>query len=39
MLINGYSGKEGLMEAAEYATELLQKYAMAKNMQVKLVSG
>ncbi|MGI6572148.1 MAG: B3/4 domain-containing protein [Fermentimonas sp.] len=38
MLINGYSGKEGLMEAAEYATELLQKYAKAKNVQIKLVN-
>jgi DNA/RNA-binding domain of Phe-tRNA-synthetase-like protein len=39
MLINGYSGRDGLMEAAEYATGLLQKYARAKNVQVKLVSG
>ncbi len=39
MLINGYSGKEGLMVAAEYATELLQKYAKAKKVQVRLVSG
>lgn len=38
MLINGYSGKEGLIEAVDDATGLLQKYAWAKDVQVKLVS-
>lgn len=33
MLINGYSGKEGLQEAADYAVELLEKYAEAKNVE------
>ncbi len=39
MLINGYSGKEGLIEATDYATALLKRYARAKNVQVKLVNG
>jgi DNA/RNA-binding domain of Phe-tRNA-synthetase-like protein len=38
MLINGYSGREGLIEAVDDATRLLQKYAWAKDVQVKLVS-
>ena len=29
MLINGYSGKEGLNEAVEYSTDLLKNYAEA----------
>ncbi|MFA5650398.1 MAG: phenylalanine--tRNA ligase beta subunit-related protein [Proteiniphilum sp.] len=39
MLVNGYSGKEGLEEAADYATRLLQKYANAKNTQVRIMDG
>ena len=39
MLINGYSGKEGLQEAADNATQLLQKYAKAKNIEVRTIDG
>lgn len=33
MLINGYSGKEGLQEAVDYSVELLKKYAEARNIE------
>ena len=33
-IINGYSGKEGLQEAAEYMVELLKKFASAENVQL-----
>ena len=36
MLINGYSGKEGLQEAADLSTELLRQYAEAKNIEIEL---
>lgn len=35
MLINGYSGKEGLQEAADYSVELLKKYVEARNIESK----
>lgn len=38
MLINGYSGKEELQEATDYAVELLQKYAKAKNIDIGLLN-
>lgn len=34
MLINGFGGKEGLAEAADFAVDLLQKYAFAENIQL-----
>ena len=34
MLINGFSGKEGLNEAAGFAVDLLQKYAFAEYIQL-----
>ena len=32
MIINGYSGKEGLEEAASFSVELLKKYAGAEEI-------
>lgn len=34
MLINGFGGKKGLTEAADFAVDLLQKYAFAENIQL-----
>lgn len=34
MLINGYSGEEGLKDAVDYSISLLKKYASAKNIEV-----
>ena len=34
MIINGYSGSEGLSEAGEYAIDLLRRYASAENVRV-----
>lgn len=33
-IINGYSGRDGLQEAADYMVELLKKYASAENVQL-----
>lgn len=38
MIINGYSGEERLMEAVAYATDLLEKYATARNIQIETIS-
>lgn len=35
IIINGYSGKEGLQETARFTVELLQKYADAKNIVIQ----
>ena len=35
MLLNAYSGNEGLEESIEYATYVLEKYLGAKNMEVR----
>lgn len=35
ILINGYSGEEGLAEAVEYTINLLEKHAEAKDIQFK----
>lgn len=35
MLLNAYSGNEGLEESVEYATYVLEKYVGAKNMEVR----
>lgn len=37
MIINGYSGEEGLMEAVVYAKDLLEKYATARNIQIETI--
>lgn len=37
MLLNAYSGNEGLDEAIEYSKNILQKYAMAKNMMIRKI--
>ena len=37
MIINGYSGKDGLLEAAQYSIELLEKYVSAKDIEVELI--
>lgn len=34
MLINGFSGRDGLQEAADFAIGLLQRYALAENIQL-----
>lgn len=34
-IINGYSGMDGLEEAAEYMKELLSRYAKAKSIEIK----
>ena len=38
MIINGYSGKEGLLEAGEYAVNLLNKYNEAKDTEAFLIT-
>ena len=38
MIIIGYSGEEGLMEAVAYATDLLEKYTTARNIQIETIS-
>ena len=37
MIINGYSGSEGLQEAVEYAMDLLSRYASAENVEVRVI--
>ena len=37
MIINGYSGSEGLKEAGEYAMDLLSRYASAENVEVRVI--
>lgn len=39
MLINGYSGCEGLDEAVEYSINLLKKYADADQIKISLLIG
>lgn len=38
MIINGYSGAEGLQEAGMYGAELLKRYVSATNLKIKLIS-
>lgn len=38
MLINGYSGREGLQEAVNYSVELLKKYAEAREIEIELLN-
>lgn len=37
MLINGYSGGEGLQEAADYSIDLLKKYADAEEIELSIL--
>ena len=37
MLLNAYSGKEGLEESVEYATYVLEEFVDAKNMKVRKI--
>ncbi len=39
MLINGYSGKEGLQDAVDYSMELLKKYGQAQNIEIELIEA
>lgn len=39
MIINGYSGKNGLSEAVEYAADLLKRYGSAANLEIKFISA
>lgn len=39
MIINGYSGKNGLSEAVEYATDLLKRYGSATHLEIKFISA
>lgn len=38
MILNGYSGKMGLVEAGAYAANLLSRYVSATNIEVELIS-
>ena len=38
MIINGYSGKDGLLESGQYALELLRKYNDAKEIEMSFIS-
>ena len=38
MIINGYSGKEGLRETGQYSLELLRKFNDAKEIKMSLIS-
>lgn len=38
MIINGYSGMDGLLEAAEYAASLLSQYVSARNLEMELIT-
>ena len=37
MLLNAYSGKEGLGDAVEYAKYVLKEYVEAENMEIKVI--
>lgn len=39
MIINGYSGNEGLKEAAHYGISLLRQYVSATNIETELISA
>lgn len=39
MIINGYSGKEGLATAALYGISLLRQYVSANNVEIELISA
>lgn len=37
MILNGYSGKEGLLEAGRYSIDLLKRYVSAVNVEAELI--
>ena len=37
MILNGYSGKEGLLEAGGYSVDLLKRYVSAVNVEAELI--
>lgn len=39
MIINGYSGFDGLIDAGKYAISLLSKYVSATNIEIKVIQG
>ena len=39
MILNGYSGLDGLIDAGKYAAGLLSKYVSATNIEMELVSA
>ena len=39
MIINGYSGEDGLEAAGRYGVDLLRRYVSAINIQAELISG
>lgn len=39
MIINGYSGKDGLLESAQNAIKLLEEYVSAEKIETKLVTS
>lgn len=39
MIINGYSGKDGLETAGRYGVDLLRRYVSAINIKAELISG
>lgn len=39
LLINGYSGREGLFDAGDYAVRLLRRYAEAEEVEMSLITS
>lgn len=39
MILNGYSGKDGLLEAGAYSVDLLRRYVSAANVEAELICG
>lgn len=39
MIINGYSGSDGMIETGIYATRLLKQYTSAQNIETRLISA
>ena len=39
MIINGYSGMDGLLDAGRYSLNLLNKYVSAQNVEIELISA
>lgn len=39
MIINGYSGEEGLLEAGRYSADLLRRYVSAENLEAEWIDS
>lgn len=39
MIINDYTGKDGLSEVAQFGSDLLKRYVSAENMEMELISS